>query len=241
VEKGSRVRLTVSDGPGTSTVPDVVGDGRNTARQALEDAGFRVEEDTEPSDTVSENRVIQQRPDGQTQAASGATVTIVVSTGPERADVPSVVGQTEASATAAIQDAGFTVSRTEEETADARPGTVLRQDPAAGSRAKRGSRVAIVVAAEPAEVAVPNVTGRSQASATRTLREAGFEVGVRTTEVDTPDEDGLVQSQSPSGGRAERGSAVTITVGEFTPDLNPDPDPTTTPQTTPQVTPEATP
>lgn len=234
VDKGSRVRLTVSDGPGTATVPDVVGDGRNAARQALEDAGFEVQEEREASDDVRENRVIEQRPDGQTQAASGATVTIVVSTGPARADVPNVVGQSQSAATAALQQAGFTVAASEEETGDSDPGTVLRQSPAAGSRARRGSRVSIVVAAEPAEVTVPNVTGRSQAAATSTLRDAGFDVNVATTEVDSPDEDDRVQRQSPSGGTAEPGSTVTITVGSFNPDLNPDPEPETTPQTTTQ-------
>ncbi|MFA9270155.1 MAG: Stk1 family PASTA domain-containing Ser/Thr kinase [Baekduiaceae bacterium] len=237
VDEGSRVRLTVSDGPGTATVPDVVGDGRNAARQALEEAGFEVEEETESSDDVGENRVIEQRPDGQTQAPSGATITIVVSTGPERTDVPNVVGQSEDDATAALQDAGFTVGTTEDETADAEPGTVLSQNPAGGARAKRGSRVNLVVAAEPAQVAVPDVTGRSQANATSTLRNAGFDVNVTTTDVDSPDEDDRVQRQSPSGGRAERGSTVTITVGVFDPDLNPDPEPETTPQTTPQTTP----
>ncbi|MBJ7520297.1 MAG: Stk1 family PASTA domain-containing Ser/Thr kinase [Solirubrobacteraceae bacterium] len=236
-EQGSRVRLTVSDGPGTATVPDVVGEGRNAARQALEDAGFEVEEDRESSDEVTENRVIEQRPSGGQQATTGATVTIVVSTGAERVDVPNVVGQSEDAARSALQDAGFTAVVTEEETSDAQAGTVLRQSPAGGARAQRGSRVSIVVAAEPAEVAVPDVTGRSQANATSTLRNAGFDVNVTTTEVDSPDEDDRVQSQSPSGGRAERGSTVTITVGEFDPDLNPDPEPETTPQTTPQTTP----
>lgn len=237
VEQGSRVRLTVSDGPGTATVPDVVGQGRNAARQTLEDAGFEVEEETEPSDDVSENRVIEQRPTGQTQTETGATVTIVVSTGPERVDVPNVVGRKQADANTILQDAGFTVATTEQETQDAEPGTVLTQTPAAGSRARRGSRVSLVVAAEPPEVAVPNVTGQTQAAATRTLENAGFDVSVRTTEVDSPDDDGRVQRQAPSGGRAERGSTVTITVGRFDPDLDPEPTPTT-PQTTPQTTPE---
>ncbi|MBJ7330634.1 MAG: serine/threonine protein kinase [Solirubrobacteraceae bacterium] len=236
VDKGSRVRLTVSDGPGTATVPDTVGEGRNAALQTLEDAGFKVEEEKRSSEDIKENRVIEQRPDGGEQAATGATVTIVVSTGQPRADVPNVVGQSETAATAALQDAGFTVARTEEETEDAEPGIVLRQDPAGGARAKRGSRVAIVVAKEPAEVEVPDVTGRSQAAATQTLRNAGFDVNVTTADVDSPDADDRVQRQSPSSGKAKRGSTVTITVGKFDPDLDPDPTTTTPPTTTPTTT-----
>lgn len=235
VEKGSRIRLTVSDGPGTAAVPDVVGEARSTAIQTLEDAGFKVEEEKEPSDSVKQNRVIEQRPDGQTQAATGATVTIVISSGPSRVDVPNVVGQQQDAATAALEDVGLKVTVTEEETQDSEPGTVLSQNPAGGNRANRGSTVAIVVAKEPAEVTVPNVTGDTQEAATSALRDAGFKVNVRTSEVDSPDEDGVVQRQQPSGGKAEKGSTVTITVGTFNPDLNPEPTPTQT-QTTPQTT-----
>ena len=40
VEEGSTVTYTVSTGPGTVSIPNVVGDGENSAAGALEDAGF---------------------------------------------------------------------------------------------------------------------------------------------------------------------------------------------------------
>jgi beta-lactam-binding protein with PASTA domain len=52
--------------------------------------------------------------------------------------------------------------------------------------------------------------------------------------VDTPDQDGLVQKQSPeSGGKVDRGSTVTITVGRF---ATTPPPPTTIPAPMPPTT-----
>jgi serine/threonine-protein kinase len=110
------------------------------------------------------------------------------------------------------------------------PGTVLEQSPASG-RAARGSTVTLTVATEPKQIAVPDVTGRTQNTATKTLSGAGFEVGVQEVAVDTPEQDGIVQKQEPAGSadkKVDRGSTVTITVGRFDPALNPDPSVTTT-------------
>src|SRR3712207_7861867 len=49
-----------------------------------------------------------------------------------------------------------------EEADDEEPGTVLRQDPGGGAEVESGSEVTLVVAEEPEEVDVPDVTGRSE-------------------------------------------------------------------------------
>ena len=72
---------------------------------------------------------------------------------------------------------------------------------------------------------VPDVTGLTQDDAESQLRDEGFAVGVRTRSTDQPDEDGIVLSQSPSGGAERRERAtVTITVGALaTPEGTPTP------------------
>jgi beta-lactam-binding protein with PASTA domain/predicted Ser/Thr protein kinase len=232
-DDGSRVTITVSDGPTITDVPDVVGLGRNDARQRLTTAGFKVNEAKVTSETVKINRVVAQRPDGGSLAESGQAIDIEVSIGPERLPVPDVVGKTEDEARAALDV--FRVVVQEKEDSKAKPGTVLAQKPARGEL-RRGSTVILAVAIEPKKIAVPDVVGRSQNLATKTLSRVGFEVTVDEVTVDTPDQDGLVQKQSPTSGgdKVERGSSVTITVGRFSPTLNPEPGPetTTTPPTT---------
>jgi len=233
-DKGSTVTLTVSDGPGTATIPDVVGDGRLVATKKLKDAGFLVREDVENSTEVGENRVISVRPgEGQT-VEKGSAVTIVVSSGAERVAVPNVVDQSRDDAETALQDAGFEVSVREMESEE-EAGTVLAQDPKAGTSRPKGSRVTITVAKASEEVDVPSVVGQSSAEATAALSGAGFTVVPRDQEVDSPDQDDVVLAQEPRSGKLKKGERVTITVGKFSPDL--DPDPTATPAPTPTATP----
>jgi beta-lactam-binding protein with PASTA domain/predicted Ser/Thr protein kinase len=79
-ENGSIVRIIVSSGPGTTTVPPVNGLTEDAARSALGEAGFGVEVVNQPvaPDSADAGKVISQNPGGNTQAEPGSTVTIVV-------------------------------------------------------------------------------------------------------------------------------------------------------------------
>ena len=81
VEEGSTVTYTVSTGPGTVSIPNVVGDGENSAAGALEDAGFSVSREYEYSSRVDAGVVISQSLTGS--AMPGTTITITISRGPE--------------------------------------------------------------------------------------------------------------------------------------------------------------
>ncbi|MEY2512937.1 MAG: eukaryotic-like serine/threonine-protein kinase, partial [bacterium] len=234
-DSGAHVTLTVSDGPKIGTVPDVVGQGRNAAAKALRAAGYRVTQSEEFSDDVRRNRVISQNPSARSSVRTGTTIELVVSKGPQTTAVPDVVGRTQAEATDALQAANFKVEVREKESAGEDPGTVLAQDPASGEQAPTGSAVTLTVAKQPKSVAVPDVTGKTQAEASKILSAKGFEVNTTEQAVDTPDQDGVVLDQSPSANvDADRGSEVTITVGTFDPNLNPEgTSTTTTPQTPP--------
>ncbi|HEU4656749.1 MAG TPA: Stk1 family PASTA domain-containing Ser/Thr kinase, partial [Capillimicrobium sp.] len=155
-EEGSEVTLTVSDGPGMATIPDVSGEKRKAAIKQLEDAGFEVREREESSDTVDAGRVVSTSPAAGALAELGSEVTVVVSTGPPLVAVPDVVGDDEDSARSALETAGFSVDVTEQESETEEPGTVLSQDPAGGEEATEGSTVTLVVAVEPARVTVPD-------------------------------------------------------------------------------------
>ncbi|MGH2944080.1 MAG: PASTA domain-containing protein, partial [Solirubrobacteraceae bacterium] len=235
---GSRVTINVSDGPAITGVPDVEGLGRNAARQKLTAAGFEVDESQVFSDDVRAGRVVAQKPDGASLFESGKTVAIEISKGPERVAVPDVVGKSEDDARAALEAFRVVVQEKEDDEAD--PGTVLAQKPT-GGELPVGSTVTLAVAIEPKQVAVPDVVGRSQNLATKVLSGRGFEVTVDEEAVDSPDEDGRVQKQSPASGgdKVDRGSTVTISVGRFDPALNPEPGtpPTTTPATPPPAAP----
>lgn len=80
--RDSAVRINVSQGPAAQerrAVPDVVGMDEQAARDALREAGFRVEVIREPAtDPSEEGLVVDQQPAGGTRAPRGATITIYV-------------------------------------------------------------------------------------------------------------------------------------------------------------------
>jgi serine/threonine-protein kinase len=215
VDEGSTVSLTVSGGPGQATVPPVDGLTQSQARRKLEAAGFKVTVSREASDTIPTGQVIRTAPPAGTQIDKGSTVTLVISTGPQGVTVPSVVGQSQDSASAQLANVGLKVSIVPQDSTQT-PGTVLSQDPAAGSQAARGSTVTITVARQSQQVTVPNTVGQDQSSALTALADAGLTPIVGGTQpVTTQAEDGKVVAQSPSGGKVKRGTKVTITVGKF--------------------------
>jgi len=223
-KEGATVSLTVSGGPGQATVPSVDGLTQAQARRKLEAAGFKVTVSREASDTIPSGTVTRTAPPGGTQIDKGSTVTLFISSGPQRVTVPSVVGQSQDSASAELANVGLKVSIVQQESTQT-PGTVLSQDPGAGSLAGRGSTVTLTVARQPQQVTVPNTVGQSESSALSALADAGLTPIVGATQPVTDQaRDGKVVAQEPGGGKAKRGARVTITVGKFTP-------PPTTPTT----------
>jgi serine/threonine-protein kinase len=214
-DHGSTVKLVVSGGPGKVTVPPVDGQGQNAATDALEQAGFKVKNVGKTSSTVPAKHVISTDPAGNTQANVGSTVVMYVSTGQKTAAVPNVVGSTSGDASTILKNAGFTSTTVQQTTTEASPGTVIAQDPGAGSNATPGTQVTLTVAKAPSTVTVPDVTGQQQDDATSALEAAGFQVKVKFIDVDTQDQDGIVQSQNPSAdSQASKNATVTIVVGQ---------------------------
>ncbi|HKG17939.1 MAG TPA: Stk1 family PASTA domain-containing Ser/Thr kinase [Solirubrobacteraceae bacterium] len=215
VNEGSTIALTVSDGPGQAAVPDVSGRSEVQARRTLEKAGFKVEAQREPSDAVAAGQVTRTVPPGGSLADRGSTVKLYVSSGPGQVIVPTVVGQDQAGAQATLANSGLKVSAVSQES-DQPAGTVLSQDPGAGTTINKGSTVTIVVAREANRVTVPGVVGEDEGSASSTLSAAGLGVSIADRSVGSPDKDGQVLAQRPqAGGRVSPGSTVTITVGRF--------------------------
>jgi eukaryotic-like serine/threonine-protein kinase len=216
-KKGSTITLTVSDGPGTTVVPDVTNLPEARAKKVLQEQGFKTTVQNEPSDAIEKGRATRTSPSGGQQIERGTLITVFVSSGPAKVTVPNVTGQNEASATAELSNVGLKADVTEEESSE-NPGTVLRQSPSAGSKLDKGGTVTIVVAKAPTKVQVPGVIGDDQGSASSALSAAGLTVVTDTQDVTDAAQDGIVVDQNPGeGAQVKKGSKVTIVVGKFTP------------------------
>jgi beta-lactam-binding protein with PASTA domain len=144
--KNSQVKLFVSTGAASVTVPDVVNQSESSAMTELEGKGFSVVEKTQTNSTAAANQVVNQTPKGGTAAAKGSTVTIYVSGGGTA--VPAVVGQSQAAATTALENEGFNVNTQILSGAGSsgfNPGQVWKTNPAAGTMVAQGGSVTIFV------------------------------------------------------------------------------------------------
>jgi beta-lactam-binding protein with PASTA domain/predicted Ser/Thr protein kinase len=218
VDEGSTVTVFFSEGLGQARVPNVVGLTREEAERLLDEEGFGATFVERPDSDVDEGLVISTRPPANTRLDVGDTVRLFVSSGPDLTTVPDVVGESEATAEAEIEQAGF-VPNVDTAESDVEEGTVFDQTPDGGQEAETGSEVTIVVSegpAEPETVTVPNVEGLRQDRATSALSGDGFDVSIDQVETSDSTEDGIVLDQFPSGGtEAEPGTQVTIRVGTF--------------------------
>jgi serine/threonine-protein kinase len=236
VDKGSTIALTVSSGPGLTTVPPLSGDTLTEARRALHQKGLKVGRiQLRSSSQYPPGQVISSEPSAGATPQVGTTVALFVSSGVK---VPDVTGETESQAKSNLENAGFIVGTSTQTTSTAPPGTVISQSPSGGTPLAAGSNVTILVAKAPPKVVtvtVPDVIGEKAGLATSQLRSAGFSVVRQTKTVNNKHRNGEVLRQAPSGGtKVRKGTSVIIVVGQYSA-------PTTTTTTTTTSTTPTTP
>jgi beta-lactam-binding protein with PASTA domain len=209
VDKGSTVILTVALAARVA-VPAVVGQSEADARSVLDRAGLKAQQKKEESETTAAGKVISASPAPGQTVDKGSTVTLSVAT-PARVAVPSVVGQSEADALAALDRAGLKAQQKKEESETAAAGKVISASPSPGQMIDKGSTVTLSVAM-PARVAVPAVVGRSETEATAALTRVGLKAYRQEQPTGTSPQ-GTVTGIAPSpGGMVDKGSTVTLVV-----------------------------
>ena len=186
------------------------------ARSTLDKAGLHLRRgDDRFSETVAPGLVLAQSPGPQGRVTKGGTVTVHLSKGPDRRQVPPVVGKDVASATADLQAVGLVVAGQPSYawSQTVAQGLVVGTDPASGTRLRPGTAVQLVLSKGKQPVAVPNVSGMAQDQAVKQLQALGFVVDAQQVFSDTVPV-GVVVDQTPSSGTADKGSTVTLHVSK---------------------------
>jgi eukaryotic-like serine/threonine-protein kinase len=208
---------SINKAPETVAVPHVKGLEVNAAKQALTAAGFHFDVQPTSNDTVPVNIVIDSNPPEGTNFQKGKTVTLIVSSGRGNATVPNLKGKTKDEAIKALEAAGLELGAvTEHASAEKDKGKVISQSIPAGTNVERKQKVNIVIGTGPEMGVVPNVFGDTEEEAKAKITQAGFNpVVVRSSEGSCAFQEGRVCGQDPpSGTSAEKGTDVTITVGQ---------------------------
>jgi serine/threonine-protein kinase len=165
VQRGTAVRLTVSRGTQPVAVPDVTGKPVAEARGIREGKGLVVKQ-TEQASSEKPGTVIAQDPTGGSTTKPGGTVTLTVAKA-EQVTVPDVTGASKSDAHTRLRAAGLKVKSVPQMVTDTtRKGTVVAQDPAAGTQVDKGSVVTIHIGRLPAASPTPSATPSQTASAT---------------------------------------------------------------------------
>src|SRR5205823_12817459 len=139
------ITLVVSSGKERFAVPDVRNATADAAARALAKIPVRVVTTRQPDDSVSKDVVIGTDPATGTQVKRGATVRLLASTGPPVLAVPDVTNKPQDDATKILTDAGFKVTAAQDVSDTVPAGSVINQDPHAGTSLAKFSQVTIVV------------------------------------------------------------------------------------------------
>jgi len=126
--------------------------------------------------------------------------------------VPSVESDSLSQAQSAIKAAHLKIVVQYETSPDVPKGSVTRTDPKAGFVTTRNTPVTVWVSTGAPTVTVPDVVGRPDADAQKTLTDAGFKVGY-VHQADSQDQPaGTVLSTDPAGGSSgHKGDTVNLT------------------------------
>jgi serine/threonine-protein kinase len=210
------IALFARQTPEQVAVPNLAGLNEAAAQTALSRVQLKGQVQNKPSATVAKGQVLGQDPAAGTQVAVQSTVTIDVSTGPDSAAIPNVVGFTQEAATTALQGAGFSIGTIQQVDDNAQAkGNVLGTDPAVGAVTPFSTPITVKVAT--GKVPVPDVKATSFGVAQETLQKAGLNAQIQQVD-DANAIEGTVLDQNPAGGTVvDVGSTVTIKVARRPP------------------------
>jgi serine/threonine-protein kinase len=148
------------------------------------------------------------------------------------ATVDNVVGMTAADATQALQDDGYVVELGDDIPSDEyKKGYVAEQDPEAGNELAKGETVTLYVSSGPAEEEqpeeedtsaveeeqteeVPDLIGKSRASAEYAIEAAGFKMGEPKQEDSEKPVDQVIDQNPKAGKQLKKGEQIDITISQ---------------------------
>jgi beta-lactam-binding protein with PASTA domain len=165
-------------------VPNLVGKTPLEGRKLAEGDGLQMEvERRYYSPTTPEGKILSQLPPASTQVRRGWQIRVALSLGPQRVEIPSLLGQSQRAAEINIRRRGLDMGALAQLQM---PGTtadqVLSQSPLPNASGVSAPKISLLVtaASQPQALVMPNFVGQTLASAVQVLQGAGLRVGVVT-------------------------------------------------------------
>ena len=220
VEKYTTLVVWISMGEEKGVVPTIKGLSQEEAEKLLKEAGFtniRIEESQDPGVYLSVLDISQEQ-GSQVPLDEEIVITICMNEESQEGDasstvtVPDVQELTREEAEEALTEAGLKVSWIEE-TSDEPEGTILGQEPEAGTEVNKDSYVQVRISKGAEKMYMPNVQLLTEQEARETLEAMGLTVSNVRQEYSDSVEAGKVISQSiAQDAEVKKGDKVTLTV-----------------------------
>ena len=133
-------------------------------------------------------------------------------------DVPNVVGYTDEQAVKVLTEGGnFEVAHAYDYSDDIEEDRVIKQDPEAGTKAPKGTKITITISngSQVKEVAAPNLQGMNESQAKNTLTGMKLVVGTIKHEYsDTVPEGQVIRQDITSGTTLKEGDTIGFTISD---------------------------
>lgn len=204
-------------GGNNATVPDLRGKTVAEAQLALESVGLTIGTQTPTADEEAiKGTIVGQDPTAGESLEKGQAVNVKVSIGKGETLVPDLIDLSSTNdARAVLSASNLVLGKIIQKDSDKPEGTILEQNPIAGSSVEAGSRVDVAISS--GKVTVPNVLGMNRTDAYTILLTAGFTVQF----IDEPRSDiaaGTVLAQMPLPGEVTvKGTIVVLNVAAAAP------------------------
>jgi eukaryotic-like serine/threonine-protein kinase len=165
-------------------VPELLGKTPAEARRIAERSELQMEVERQYySPHVPEGRILSQLPPAGTQVRRGWRIRVAESLGPQRVQIPNVLGQSERAANLNIGRRGLDVGAIARmPTPGALQDQVLSQAPPPNASGVSAPKISLLVSqpAPPPAFVMPNFVGQPLGTVTLALQEAGFRLGSLT-------------------------------------------------------------
>lgn len=200
-------------GPGQRVnVPKVAGKSYKEAVAALSSKGLSATKKESYSDSVPSGRVLSTDPGAGTSIHPSTRVTVTVSAGVEKVEVPDLSGKTEAQAKEALRKARLSYEVTTQYSESVKKGRVITQSSKAGAWVEHDSAVKITISGGREPIKVPKVVGMWKNDAVSKLEDAGFTVSIEEEASDSVAKDAVISQDPEDGESSHRHDNVTIKV-----------------------------
>ncbi|MBQ3292407.1 MAG: Stk1 family PASTA domain-containing Ser/Thr kinase [Mogibacterium sp.] len=208
----------------TKAAPDFLDKTMEEAQAIAEEEGFTLKQGKDIySNEVNEGRICLQDPAPGTETPKGGTITVNVSKGSKEGMVPNIVGMQEDQVEEFLKQYGYILGNVKIETSPEEAGTVLEQDPTAGSPLDKESKINIIVSDGKGteKATVPSVTNLSLKEAKKAITAAGFTVGrVDYDWSNSVDKGYVMYQQYQANSLLDKGTSIDIQVSK-----GPEPEP----------------